>query len=80
MSFRDNINKRKGVLMKGPIAKDSAILDMLADEIEVSPDLIADNTDYVDYLLNERKDGFDGIVEPTDVVEFDDVDDEWYLD
>ena len=66
--------------MKGPIAKDSAILDMLADEIEVSPALIADNTDYVDYLLNERKDGFDGIVEPTDVVEFDDVDDEWYLD
>ena len=53
---------------------------MLADDIEVSPDLIADNTDYVDYLLNERKDGFDGIVEPTDVVEFDDVDDEWYLD
>ena len=66
--------------MKGPIAKDSAIFDMLADDIEVSPDLIADNTDYVDYLLNERKDGFDGIVEPTDVVEFDDVDDEWYLD
>ena len=70
--------------MKGPIAKDSAILDMLADEIEVSPDLIADNTDYVDYLLNERKDisqnTLEGIVGHTDVVEFDDVDDEWYLD
>jgi len=80
MSFKDNINKRKGVPMKGPISKDSAITDMIADDIQVSSDLIADNTDYVDYLLNERKDGFDGIVEPTDVVEFDDVDDEWYLD
>ena len=33
--------------------KDEAILDMMADEIEVSNELIADNSDYVDYLLNE---------------------------
>ena len=60
--------------------KDEAILDMMADEIEVSNELIADNSDYVDYLLNERKDGYSGDYESSDVVEFDETDDEWYLD
>ena len=60
--------------------KDEAILDMMADEIEVSNELIADNSDYVDYLLNERKDGYSGNYESSDVVEFDETDDEWYLD
>ena len=60
--------------------KDEAILDMMADEIEVSNELIADNSDYVDYLLNERKDGYSGDNESSDVLEFDETDDEWYLD
>tara|TARA_Y100001937_G_scaffold2529_1_gene3183 strand:+ start:702 stop:896 length:195 start_codon:yes stop_codon:yes gene_type:complete len=60
--------------------KDEAILDMMADEIEVSNELIADNSDYVDYLLNERKDGYSGDYESSDVLEFDETDDEWYLD
>ena len=60
--------------------KDEAILDMMADEIEVSNELIADNSDYVDYLLNERKDGYSGDFESSDVLEFDETDDEWYLD
>ena len=64
--------------MKNP--KDEAILDMMADEIEVSNELIADNSDYVDYLLNERKDGYSGDYESSDVLEFDETDDEWYLD
>ena len=53
---------------------------MMADEIEVSNELIADNSDYVDYLLNERKDGYSGDYESSDVLEFDETDDEWYLD
>ena len=60
--------------------KDEAILDMMADEVEVSNELIADNSDYVDYLLNERKDGYSGDYESSDVLEFDETDDEWYLD
>ena len=60
--------------------KDEAILDMMADEIEVSNELIADNSDYVDYLLNERKDDYSGDYESSDVLEFDETDDEWYLD
>ena len=60
--------------------KEEAILDMMADEIEVSNELIADNSDYVDYLLNERKDGYSGDNESSDVLEFDETDDEWYLD
>mgnify|MGYP005620113515 CR=1 FL=1 len=60
--------------------KDEAILDMMADEIEVSNELIADNSDYVDYLLNERKDGYSGDYESSDVLEFDETDEEWYLD
>ena len=60
--------------------KDEAILDMMADEIEVSNELIADNSDYVDYLLNERKDGYSGDYESSDVIEFDETDEEWYLD
>ena len=60
--------------------KDEAILDMMADEIEVSNELITDNSDYVDYLLNERKDGYSGDNESSDVLEFDETDDEWYLD
>ena len=60
--------------------KDEAILDMMADEIEVSNELIADNSDYVDYLLNERKDGYSGDYESSDVLEVDETDDEWYLD
>ena len=60
--------------------KDEAILDMMADEVEVSNELIADNSDYVDYLLNERKDGYSGDYESSDVMEFDETDDEWYLD
>tara|TARA_B100000902_G_scaffold359340_1_gene375049 strand:- start:496 stop:690 length:195 start_codon:yes stop_codon:yes gene_type:complete len=64
--------------MKNP--KDEAILDMMAEEVEVSNELIADNSDYVDYLLNERKDGYSGDYESSDVMEFDETDDEWYLD
>ena len=52
--------------------KDEAILDMMADEIEVSNELIADNSDYVDYLLNERKDGYSGDYESSDVLDIND--------
>ena len=59
--------------------KDEAILDMMADEIEVSNELIADNSDYVDYLLNERKDGYSGDYESSDVLEFDETDESGIL-